>query len=123
MVSLQQGSQHSLSGSDLADFFVKFLSNSNVGQLTNSHLALADLEGVDSPRCLRLAKLCMDALDFGKTGNVVIFPDELRAKKYPDFMNKPDKKVYYESKKVLGKLYRAVLSQVRMFPECSLNVP
>lgn len=60
-----------------------------------------------SEPCLELAKLFSVAVDFPKTGVPAEIPPKLRVKEYPDFMEKPDKPTY-ESKCVLGKLFREV---------------
>lgn len=62
-----------------------------------------------SAPCLELSKLSSIAVDFSKTGVAANIPSWLRVKKYPDFMEKHDKS-FYESQRVIGKLYREVKS-------------
>jgi hypothetical protein len=45
--------------------------------------------------------------DFPKSGKPAKLDDELRVRMFPDFMEKKDKETY-ESKKVLGKIYRMI---------------
>ncbi|PKI46848.1 hypothetical protein CRG98_032786 [Punica granatum] len=59
------------------------------------------------PKCIELAELFSIAVDFPKTGVPAEIPPNLYAKEYPDFMEKPDKPTY-ESKNVIGKLFREV---------------
>lgn len=60
-----------------------------------------------SKECIELAKLFSIAVDFPKTGVPAEIPQGLYAKEYPDFMEKLDKPTY-ESKNVIGKLFRKV---------------
>ena len=62
-----------------------------------------------SEPCIELAKLSSIAVDFPKTGIPAQIPHRLRAREYPDFMEKPDK-FTYESQSVIGRLYREVKS-------------
>lgn len=94
---------------DMLDFFMRYMTFDNLGRIANSHLALAD----QSPklafddRCLRLAELHSDAVDFVKTGYCVeSIERNLLAKEWPDFMEKKDYLIIYESKTVLGELFR-----------------
>eukprot|EP01018_Ginkgo_biloba_P005534 Gb_17277 [translate_table: standard] len=60
-----------------------------------------------SSNCIELAKLHSTAVDFVKTGVPAEIPPNLRPTEYPDFMEKEDKPTY-ESRRILGKLYRSV---------------
>ena len=60
-----------------------------------------------SPECIELARLHSIAVDFTKSGVVIEIPDYLRVKKYPDFMEKSDKRTY-KSEHMIGKLFREV---------------
>ena len=60
----------------------------------------------DSITGLQLAALHSKAVDYNKTGEPAVLTKELRAKKWPHFMEK--KKNTYTSKKVLGMLYDEV---------------
>src|SRR5688572_2545142 len=90
-------------------FFVNYVFSDHLGKIANAHLAKADSfdVGADHGQCIRLAQLHSDAVDFPKSGKPAIFPPELRAISYPDFMEKPDKPSY-RSNKVLGTLYRSI---------------
>src|SRR5437762_13597505 len=90
-------------------FFVNYILSDQLGMIANAHLAKADSSDVGAfhGQCIRLAQLHSEAVDFPKTGRPAIFPPELRVSSFPDFMDKPDKGSY-ESKKVLGTLYRSI---------------
>jgi len=90
-------------------FFVNYILSDNLGQIANAHVVHADRESVGAmhEKCLRLAQLHSEAVDFPKTGVPAEFPKTLRAPEYPDFMNKPDKPTY-RSEKILGILYRSI---------------
>lgn len=98
--------------------------NDSLGIIANAHTAFADKEPFKarSPPCLELAKLFSIAVDFPKTGVPAIIPPHLYVKEFPDFMEKPDKPSY-ESKNVIGKLFRAVkdiaptISYIKLFTE------
>ncbi|CAG8694444.1 16564_t:CDS:2, partial [Dentiscutata heterogama] len=94
---------------DIKRFFINYILSDNLGLISNAHLAKADLaeNGAFHGKCLRLAQLSCEAVDFPKTGIPAEFPNELRARDVPDFMEKFDKATY-SSKKVLGKLYRLI---------------
>ena len=93
----------------LISFFRKFVTNDRLGQIDNCHMALADSSPLyaNDPRCIQLSELHGIAVDFAKTGNVVIVPREYTNIPFPDFMentNQPS----YPSSKILGTLYRDV---------------
>jgi RNA-dependent RNA polymerase len=90
-------------------FFVNYVFSDQLGRIANAHLARADMfrEGAKHESCIELAHLHSDAVDFPKTGIPANFPLKLRVKNFPDFMEKPDKAVY-QSRKVLGILYRSI---------------
>ncbi|PKY56302.1 RdRP-domain-containing protein [Rhizophagus irregularis] len=94
---------------DIKKFFVNYVFSDQLGRIANAHLARADRnpEGAKHESCIKLAHLHSDAVDFPKTGIPASFPLNLRVKEFPDFMEKPDKAVY-QSKKVLGILYRSI---------------
>ena len=92
---------------DIKKFFVQYAVSNNLGVIAHAHLALSDQleEGPFHGKCLRLAQLHSDAVDFPKSGKPAEMNPELRPKKYPDFMEKsPDRT--YKSKRVLGRIYR-----------------
>src|SRR2546423_11696047 len=94
---------------EIKSFFVNYMLSDQLGRIANAHLAKADAleSGAFHGQCIRLAQLHSEAVDFPKTGRPAIFPLELRVSSFPDFMDKPDKGSY-ESKKVLGTLYRSI---------------
>lgn len=94
---------------DIADFFVKNISNANLGVICNAHVVHADLSdyGAMDDNCLKLAELAATAVDFPKTGKMVNMPTSLKPKFYPDFMDKDDHHSY-KSEKILGRLYRKI---------------
>lgn len=94
---------------DMTKFLMDYIRSDQLGIIDNAHKAIADQEpqGVESDRCLLLAKAHHLAVDAPKTGCWPdLGPGDLKVKKYPDFMMKNDKPSY-KSEKVLGKLYRA----------------
>lgn len=96
---------------DIHKFFVNCMSNASLGVICNAHLVWADRSdlGAGCDQCLKLAELASIAVDFPKTGIAAKMPSNLRVQEYPDFMEKHPS-VTYTSEKVLGKLYRRVLS-------------
>lgn len=94
---------------DIIDFFVKNISNENLGVICNAHVVHADLSdhGAMDDNCLKLAELAATAVDFPKTGKMVSMPASLKPKLYPDFMDKDDHRSY-KSEKILGRLYRKI---------------
>ncbi|GMH33449.1 hypothetical protein BSKO_01283 [Bryopsis sp. KO-2023] len=78
-----------------------------LGQIDNTHKAMADKWGLDSDACISLAYLHSQAVDAPKTGQWVSVPGSLRRQitRYPDFMMKQDKPSY-PSNHVLGQMFR-----------------
>ena len=99
----------SLVEQELHEFFVDYMVNDNLGQISNAHVVLCDSEPLKarSPKCIELARLFSVAVDFPKTGVPAIIPSSLRPRDYPDFMDKEDK-TSYESRCVIGTLFRSV---------------
>ncbi|KIW21574.1 hypothetical protein PV08_02154 [Exophiala spinifera] len=115
---------------DMQGFFVDFMQNDQLGRIANLHQVFADIDGTFSSECIRLAELHSSAVDFSKSGVPVDIKQIPRAPPYrPDFMapsasTKVEKGIkrpkdlappkkgqtyrYYESEKILGRLYRAV---------------
>ncbi|KAI9697852.1 MAG: hypothetical protein M1820_007639 [Bogoriella megaspora] len=126
---------------DMTDFFIHFIENDRLGQISSIHMQLADQRpgGTCDMDCIKLAGLASTAVDFSKTGvsaNMESLPKYSRCR--PDFMapgprvkidnraelNELDTEdeefdkallgaetgqiIYYESQKVLGKLYRNI---------------
>ncbi|KAK1288302.1 RNA-dependent RNA polymerase 1 [Acorus calamus] len=100
---------HDVSIEEVQEYFTNYIVNDSLGVIANAHTAFADREEMkaESKACIELAKLFSIAVDFNKTGVAAQIPPKLQVKEYPDFMNKPDKPTY-ESKRVIGKLFRAV---------------
>ena len=100
---------------EVQEYFTNYIVNDSLGIIANAHTVFADKEPLkaESDECIELAKLFSIAVDFPKTGVPAEIPPHLHVKEYPDFMEKPDKETY-ESKGVIGKLFRAV-------KDCSTN--
>ncbi|CAF0897911.1 unnamed protein product [Rotaria sordida] len=98
---------HAITIDDVADFLIDYMANDFLGELCNAHLAWADLELATSPRCIELARDIAAVVDYPKTGINPVNDEkrrELKAPRYPDFMEKELRT--YSSRKVLGKMYR-----------------
>ncbi|KAI3844379.1 hypothetical protein MKX03_019878 [Papaver bracteatum] len=95
---------HDVQIEEVEEYFVNYMINDSLGVIANTHTAFADKEQLkaESEECIELAKLFSIAVDFPMTG--VPAPD---FKEYPDFMEKLDRPTY-ESKRVIGKLFRQV---------------
>ncbi|KAL2065406.1 hypothetical protein VTL71DRAFT_3076 [Oculimacula yallundae] len=97
---------------DLMKFFVRFMKNDALPTIAHAHLANSDFlpQGVKSQKCLKLAALHSKAVDYVKTGEPAEMPKDLRAKKWPHFMEKKfkPKEAIYQSDKILGLLYDKV---------------
>ncbi|KAF9423615.1 hypothetical protein BGZ94_008244 [Podila epigama] len=116
--SREQLANNNVTIHDIKKFFVQYAVSNNLGVIANAHLALSDSldEGPFHGKCLRLAKLHSDAVDFPKSGKPAEMTHDLRPKKYPDFMEKhPDKT--YQSKRVLGRIYRECAKSVVFTPK------
>jgi RNA-dependent RNA polymerase len=94
---------------EIQGYFTNYIVNESLGIIANAHVVFADKEYMkaESAPCIELAKLFSVAVDFPKTGVPALIPNELHVKEYPDFMEKLDK-ITYESKGVIGKLYREI---------------
>lgn len=93
---------------DMASFFVNHIKNDKLGQIAVAHKCWADSEpdGVQNEKCLELAELHSQAVDYPKTGMPAKFPKRLRLKKRPHWIE--PRGADYKSKKVIGQLYNAV---------------
>jgi RNA-dependent RNA polymerase len=98
--------------SDVATFFVTYMKNDSLGKIAHAHLAQADCssEGVKNSKCIELAELHSQAVDYPKSGIPATMTKELRPKRWPHFMEKKylTKNQVYRSTNVLGKLYDQV---------------
>ncbi|KZF20474.1 RdRP-domain-containing protein [Xylona heveae TC161] len=96
----------------ITSFFVTYMKNDRLPTIATSHMAHADYldTGVKDRKCLQLAALHSKAVDYTKTGEPARMPRELRARKWPHFMEKNHvpKEQIYVSRKVLGQLYDQV---------------
>jgi RNA-dependent RNA polymerase len=100
---------HDVTIEEVEEYFANYIVNDSLGIIANAHTAFADKEPLKafSDPCIELAKKFSTAVDFPKTGVAAVIPQHLYVKEYPDFMEKPDKPTY-ESKNVIGKLFREV---------------
>ena len=59
--------------SDIMEFFIEFMENDRVGQISSLHLQLADRlqGGTTSEQCIKLAEMASIAVDYGKSGIAV----------------------------------------------------
>lgn len=96
------------------DFFASSMLNDSLGVICHAHVVQADRSphGALDENCLHLAQLAAMAVDYPKTGVVATLPFHLRPKLYPDFLQK-DKKITYQSEKIIGILYRKVSKIVK----------
>ncbi|XP_077236012.1 putative RNA-dependent RNA polymerase 1 [Tasmannia lanceolata] len=100
---------HDVSIEEVEEYFANYMVNDNVGIISDAHTVFADKlsQKAESNVCVELAKLFAVAVDSPKTGVHAEIPPHLHVKNYPDFMEKLNKRTY-ESKRVIGKLFRAV---------------
>ncbi|XP_024517545.1 probable RNA-dependent RNA polymerase 1 [Selaginella moellendorffii] len=114
---------HSVTLEEIQRFFVDSMVHDSLGVISNAHLVHADkeLERAKDPKCLELARLASTAVDFAKTGIPAVIPVDLRPRDYPDFMENEFKSTY-TSQSVLGKLYRSLQSNGRIFSQRSSAV-
>jgi hypothetical protein len=91
------------------------VNNENLGKIDNSHLAIADKspELANDKRCLELAEHHSDAVDFAKTGFCPQIDKRLLAKEWPDYMERDEKFNNYQSKIILGEIYRDVIRRMK----------
>ncbi len=98
------------------DFFIEYMNYESLGRIDNSHLVMADINlelMAKDPKCLKLAELHAEAVDFNKTGYCPQIDKRLLSKIYPDFMEKKEKDYTYISESILGELYREVKTCVQ----------
>jgi hypothetical protein len=95
---------------DINDIVLDIAAQNLTGDMSNLHLAMADLLGTDHPEVLRLAGFISQELDAPKTGTHPITSEELNRyridllkERYPDFMMKERYKSYV-SAKIIGRL-------------------
>ncbi|KAL4637957.1 hypothetical protein ACB092_03G116100 [Castanea dentata] len=100
---------HDVTIEEVQEYFVDYILNNRLGIIDNAHIVFADSEPrrAMSPECIELVKLHSIVVDSPKSGVVAEIHHRLRVMKYPDFMEKSDKRTY-KSKRVIGKLFREV---------------
>jgi len=106
-----------ISENDMIRFLGRYIGSDQLGVIANAHLVHADAQNqhIFSKQCLDLAQKHSDAVDFPKTGCLVMIPFELRPQSYPRYMHKKDKAIY-RSNHVLAALYdqcKAIDSTIR----------
>uniref|UniRef100_A0A0N5BKB4 RNA-dependent RNA polymerase n=1 Tax=Strongyloides papillosus TaxID=174720 RepID=A0A0N5BKB4_STREA len=95
----------------MANFFLNFIKHDHLGVLSNAHLIHADLNGIFSPICIDLAKKCSIAVDFCKTGiSTQQLQRDEKSECVPDFLQPKSNKISYESKRLIGIIYRKVVA-------------
>ena len=103
---------HDVTVDEITSFFVTYMKNDCLPRIAHAHLAWADYleDGVEEKKCIRLAQLHSDAVDYNKTGNPANMTRDLEPRKWPHFMEKKHKRKeqIYHSKKILGQLYDTV---------------
>ncbi|KAH8099527.1 RdRP-domain-containing protein [Cristinia sonorae] len=101
---------------DICDFVVEYINSDVLGLLSDLHLVIADQSkhGTFDAKCIELAQLCSQAVDYPKNGIPVQMdaaPSRLMPYK-PDWKQADHKIVqnadYYQSTKALGELFRGV---------------
>ncbi|CAK7236296.1 hypothetical protein SCUCBS95973_009559 [Sporothrix curviconia] len=99
---------------DLISFFVKHMKHDTLPRIAMSHRAFADQleDSAMNPRCLELAQLHSQAVDYAKTGVPALMPHRLSPKEWPHWMGRV-KKRNYRSHTALGQIYDEV--QVETF--------
>ena len=83
----------------MLDFFINFMNYENLGKIDNAHLARSDqskLMAMD-PSCIKLAEFHSSAVDYAKTGFCPEVNKKYLNKMWPDFMEKKEKDLQYES--------------------------
>lgn len=103
---------HDVTVDEITSFFVMYMKNDCLPRIAHAHLAWADRleEGVNGGKCMRLAQLHSDAVDYNKTGNPAILTRNLVPRIWPHFMEKKGKarSQIYRSTTILGQLYDTV---------------
>ncbi|KAI0707368.1 RdRP-domain-containing protein [Earliella scabrosa] len=101
---------------DICNFFVEYMQSDVVGLVADTHLIIADQSkyGTFDEDCMKLARLCSQAVDYPKNGvpvNIEKIPQRLIHAK-PDWKktedNDPRPADYYESTRALGELFRNI---------------
>ncbi|KAJ5780472.1 hypothetical protein N7457_005632 [Penicillium paradoxum] len=105
---------HDVTVDEVTSFFVTYMKNDCLPRIAHAHLAWADQlpKGVWEKKCIRLAQLHSDAVDYNKSGAHARMERSLNPRDWPHFMEKRYKKPssIYKSSKILGQLYDAVVT-------------
>ncbi|KAI3131609.1 hypothetical protein CBS147326_5572 [Penicillium roqueforti] len=105
---------HDVTVDEITSFFVTYMKNDCLPRIAHAHLAWADRlpRGVWEDKCIRLAQLHSDAVDYNKSGAHARMTRSLDPKFWPHFMEKRFKRPssIYKSTKILGQLYDAVVT-------------
>lgn len=103
---------HEVTVDEVTSFYVTYMKNDILPKVATAHMAWADAneEGICSKKCLRLAQLHSDAVDYNKTGGAAMMTRDLEPYEWPHFMEKRFVSAgkIYKSKKILGQLYDSV---------------
>lgn len=91
----------------LIAFYLKSIQRDVLGVASNAHLALCDISvaGIFDEGAIELARICSLQVDNDQADEHLLRVRELAPKTYPDFMRNSEKGSY-QSKKVLGLMYR-----------------
>jgi RNA-dependent RNA polymerase len=102
---------------DICDLIVEYINSDVMGLLADRHLIIADQskDGVFDKRCMKIAKLCDQAVNYIRTGNPVDIHNNLPG---PLIKFKPDwhkaevtgarELDYYDSERALGYMFRNI---------------
>jgi RNA-dependent RNA polymerase len=105
---------HDVTVDEITSFFVTYMKNDCLPRIAHAHLAWADRlpRGVWEEKCIHLAQLHSDAVDYNKSGAHARMARSLDPKFWPHFMEKRYKRPssIYKSTKILGQLYDAVVT-------------
>ncbi|KAJ5154575.1 uncharacterized protein N7500_010014 [Penicillium coprophilum] len=105
---------HDVTVDEITSFFVTYMKNDCLPRIAHAHLAWADRlpKGVWEEKCIRLAQLHSDAVDYNKSGAHARMARSLDPRFWPHFMEKRFKRPssIYKSTKILGQLYDAVVT-------------
>lgn len=103
---------HDVTINDITSFYVTYMKNDSLPRIAHAHMAHGDhlANGVYEPKCIRLAQLHSDAVDYNKTGIPAVMERGLEPRIWPHFMNKKHKRTYH-SRTILGQLYDAVKTE------------
>lgn len=105
---------HDVTVDEVTSFFVTYMKNDCLPRIAHAHLAWADQlpTGVWDEKCIRLAQLHSDAVDYNKSGAHAKMKRSLNPRDWPHFMEKRHKRPssIYKSRGILGQLYDAVIT-------------